>query len=150
MFNLDKILFIYEFVISSLTILLVILFKLWMGNGFEVVWIIIILCLTRLIRFISLFLKFDSVNFLFSSFLNFVPFFIDLLAIILFIFYFFAALGQHLFGGKITKIVDFASINVDKDYAYSNFNDFGSSLLILFELMIVNNWNILVIILIFY
>lgn len=53
----------------------------------------------------------------------------------------YAVVGMHLFGGKIVEgDAALAKINFGKSNYYSNnFNDFASSLVTLFELLIVNN-----------
>lgn len=53
----------------------------------------------------------------------------------------YAVVGMHIFGGKIIKgDAALAKIDFGKSNYYSNnFNDFASSLVTLFELLIVNN-----------
>lgn len=36
-----------------------------------------------------------------------------------------------------------AEYNLNPDYIYSNFNDFGSGFVLCYELLILNNWNYL-------
>ena len=56
---------------------------------------------------------------------------------------FFALLGMHIFGGKLNSSTELTlnGNNYNQFYKFSNFNDMPGSLLILFSLMIVNNWN---------
>ena len=57
-------------------------------------------------------------------------------------YYVFAMLGMLLFGGKITKGMN-VLVNdqgIPDNYHLDNFNDFLSSIVTLFTLMVVNNW----------
>ena len=56
------------------------------------------------------------------------------------LFYVYAQLGIVIFGGRIRTDVA-GQPNVE--YALNNFNDFGSALVTLFELLVVNNWNVI-------
>jgi two pore calcium channel protein len=63
------------------------------------------------------------------------------------IMYVFAALGMHLFGGMISRDpsnpLSYLVLNTDfsdNDYWANNFNDMISSLNVLFNLLVVNNW----------
>lgn len=55
----------------------------------------------------------------------------------------FACFGLHIFGGKLNNetILEYNGNTYSEFYKYSNFNDIPSSFLILFSLMIINNWN---------
>lgn len=69
------------------------------------------------------------------------PFF-NLTMMLLFMAYFFAIWGMYLFGGlnyKGNPILDQLSA-VPHNYYLNNFNDLPSSMLTLFNLLIVNNW----------
>lgn len=57
------------------------------------------------------------------------------------IFYSYANLGMLLFGGKITTQSAQVTDGITPALYYlMNFNDFGSSLVTLFHIMVVNNW----------
>ena len=58
------------------------------------------------------------------------------------VFYFYAVIGMFLFGGKVRKdMVELENSNdVPNTYHLLNFNDFLSSFITLFALMVVNNW----------
>ena len=62
------------------------------------------------------------------------------------VYYIFSVLGQELFGGKVNQslVPALANAGIPSNYIFNSFNDFGSGLLTLFELMIVNNWQFLV------
>ena len=53
-------------------------------------------------------------------------------------FFLYSAIGIHLFGGYYTNKQ--ADLIDPPNYIYNNFNDLYSSLVLLFELLIVNNW----------
>ena len=52
----------------------------------------------------------------------------------------YAQLGVSLFGGLV-KVDYWSRDDPQALYAYCNFNDFGSAVLTLFELLVVNNWH---------
>jgi len=64
------------------------------------------------------------------------------------VFYIYSTIGVQLFGGSINKDnpalqgSDFSASGT-VGYWANNFNDFGSGLVVLFELMVVNNWFII-------
>lgn len=70
--------------------------------------------------------------------------FISMISVMFSIFYIYAILGMIFFGGKI----DFENEAIRNNdatpdiWALNNFNDFANSYLVLFELIIVNNWMI--------
>jgi len=63
---------------------------------------------------------------------------IGLLSCLLLTYYIFALVGMAMFGGKIRK--GSTDPDVPSYYHLNNFNDFASSMLTLFSLMVVNNW----------
>lgn len=114
--------------------------------------------LTRFIRFFILLTKWESFKVISKSLYEFAPFFVDLFGMLLIAFFFFSALGEinpiflinyilkgvHLFGGRLNNTV-LPLLNEDEQlYIYNNFNDFYCSLITLFELLIVNNWQVIV------
>ncbi len=92
-------------------------------------------------------LHFKTFSAIIKSLSELIPLLIDLFGVTLMFFFFFAAIGQILFGGKLnSSVVELLEANnLPPLYIYNNFNDFGSSLIILFELLIVNNWFVQVI-----
>ncbi len=63
-------------------------------------------------------------------------------SVVMIIYYFFALIGMMLFGGLIRNDLPFLqqSTEIPSTYHLDNFNDFFSSLVTLFTLMVVNNW----------
>ena len=72
--------------------------------------------------------------------------FTTLLGVLMTVFYVFSILGGFIFGGKVDANLPqiLANDGVSTIYIYNNFNDFGSGIVTLFELMIVNNWQVIV------
>ena len=62
------------------------------------------------------------------------------------IFYEYAYMGQLMFGGRISYDVYKEKLagSYPAFYYLMNFNDFGSSLIVLFQQMVVNNWWVVV------
>jgi len=62
------------------------------------------------------------------------------------VYYFFATLGDYLFGGLIFvgDIRLLVNPNVDPLYTLMNMNDLLASFVTLFALMVVNNWFVVV------
>ena len=67
-------------------------------------------------------------------------------SVLLIIYYLFSLLGMLLFGGMISKDLDYPLVegpySVPAVFHLDNFNDLFSSLVTLFTLMVVNNWMI--------
>lgn len=101
------------------------------------------LILLKVVRILAILMEIKSVKVAFESLFSFIPYMAEHLAAITVLYYFFAILGIHLFGGIMNKheSLSFESNSYPSYYYYSNFNDFISAILILFSLMIVNNWN---------
>jgi len=57
------------------------------------------------------------------------------------IFICFSIAGTHLWGGKIHNNTIYPA-SVPALYYYNNFNDVASGMVTLFELLIVNNWQV--------
>lgn len=73
------------------------------------------------------------------------PFYI-LVLVTFMLFFFFAIVGDRIFGGKISNLEKeiFRDSSVSDLYVEMNFNDLGSSMVTLFALMVVNNWFMIV------
>eukprot|EP00939_MAST-03C_sp_MAST-3C-sp1_P005373 g5373.t1 len=104
-----------------------------------------IVILVRLLRAFRIVLRLERFKVIFSAFLGLVWEAYELLGMMLAVFFFFAALGEHIFGGMIYETnpsLNGTTFAVDGYFA-NNFNDFGSSLVLCFELLAVNNWHVL-------
>lgn len=70
----------------------------------------------------------------------------SLFMLIFLIFYMFGLWGMYMFGGVIKKDSIYITVNdgIPSDFYLMNFNDVTSSLITLYALMIVNNWYVIV------
>ena len=76
-----------------------------------------------------------------------VPFAVDVILLLFFLMYFFAAMGMILYGGLITRDPDnplsqtiLGNAFSDNQYWANNFNDMMSGMNVLFNLLVINNW----------
>ena len=98
--------------------------------------------MTRTLRLVVLVHRFNEI---FATFVDLLPAVSTLFGMMWTVFSVFASVGMMLFGGKIRYSsnalngTEFAKSN----YYANNFNDFTSSLITLFELLVVNNWQVL-------
>ncbi|KAG7339291.1 ion transport protein [Nitzschia inconspicua] len=112
---------------------------------------------SRLIRFIVMarVLRLTRLLFTYKAFemvgiisVDIIPAASNVILILLFLMYFFSALGSLLYGGLITRDPDNplsyilleANDFVDNAYWANNFNDMVSGMNVLFNLLVVNNW----------
>lgn len=102
-----------------------------------------IFTLFRFFRFFTMLMNFHYLRSVFESFLGCLPLFVDLFSVLIVLYFIFAAFGMCFFGGLLNEKVDltYKGNSYSKVYYSSNFNDLPNSFLILFSLMIVNNWN---------
>lgn len=102
-----------------------------------------IVLLINIFRFLMIFFERDPFRLFMHNLFRFIPYIKEIFIMIFCIYFFFALLGMHFFGGKLrndTKL-EYNGNSYSELYKYSNFNDMPSSFLILFSLMIINNWN---------
>lgn len=135
--------YLYELITSTLLFIYV-LVGIFNGSDWINSSIVDIFVMLRVIRVFYLLLEINSFKQVFESLVSFLPFMLDHLAALFAFYCFFAILGVHLFGGLVNKHQELSFSNGNSYatyYYYSNFNDFLNSFLILFSLMIINNWN---------
>jgi two pore calcium channel protein len=83
-------------------------------------------------------------NAIFRQFVRLLPAFSALFGALWALFSLYAQLGVVIFGGRIrTDTFPAGQEGASLPYALNNFNDFGSGLVTLFELLIVNNWHVI-------
>ena len=96
----------------------------------------------RTLRIVRLFSDFDAFSVIFAAFFDLAPAFSKLGTVLLLIMSMFGQIAIPLFGGDIYEgnpaLVN--STFAQANYYANNFNDFGSSMMTLFVLLIVNNW----------
>lgn len=136
-------------IITSVSLL--ILCIVYLGGGCSIK-IVEIFTIFRFFRFFVMLLNFHYLRSVFESFLGCLPLFIDLFSVLIVLYFIFATFGMFFFGGLLNEKVDliFNGASYSSVYYSSNFNDLPNSFLILFSLMIVNNWNNQVILFFYY
>lgn len=99
------------------------------------------------LRVLSVFTVFSEIGLyqvVFNTLRSVLPSSGNLFGVMISMFYLFSLVGVELFGGKV--YAENTDINSDAslppNYIYNNFNDFASGLVTLFELLIVNNWQV--------
>ena len=95
----------------------------------------------RVIRLTDFFIELQPFTMIYRTCVAFIGPFASMLAALYLVFYIYASIGMVWFGGCITTIsaqVDDPSIPAL--YYLMNFNDFGTSIITLFHIMVVNNW----------
>ena len=96
----------------------------------------------RMWRFFRWVDSFERYKLIFRTLTKLAPLFLDLLGVLTIAFYFYASVGELLFGGQLkTNLpVNFSQYGNPAYYVYVNFNDFCNGLFTCFHLLIVNNW----------
>jgi hypothetical protein len=111
-------------------------------NDFAETNIFVIFGVTRLLNLARIFARIDETKLVIKTFVSLVPSFSNLLGVLVVVYYVFSMLGITLFGGLVyaenSSIFD--DTVIPPNYIYNNFNDFPSSCVVLFELLVVNNW----------
>eukprot|EP01087_Luapelamoeba_hula_P025288 TRINITY_DN9973_c0_g1_i1.p1 TRINITY_DN9973_c0_g1~~TRINITY_DN9973_c0_g1_i1.p1 ORF type:complete len:800 (+),score=91.40 TRINITY_DN9973_c0_g1_i1:11-2410(+) len=101
-----------------------------------------VIMIVRCLRLMRLFTRIRKFRTIFSAIITLMPAFISLLGILIAQYYFFAFLGMRLFGGLMyVGNPDLVGTAYDGNgYYATNFNDFGSAVVLLYDLMILSNW----------
>eukprot|EP00536_Pseudo-nitzschia_multiseries_P001386 jgi/Psemu1/181049/e_gw1.18.17.1 len=102
----------------------------------------------RVLRLARLLITFQAFQMFGTISVDILPAAASVFILLLFISYFFAAIGMLLYGGLITRDPENslaytlleASDFVDNNYWSNNFNDMFSGMNVLFNLLVVNNW----------
>ncbi|OQR95878.1 Cullin-associated NEDD8-dissociated protein, partial [Thraustotheca clavata] len=106
-----------------------------------------ILLVARCLRLFRLIINVERYRVFCMTWLRLLPFGKNLLVIMFCALYFFSCLGHQLFGGLISPgrmgVECPTSMYTQNNYMANNFNDMASGMVLLFELLIVNNWFIL-------
>lgn len=130
---------IFEFITSFSLFIFCLLF---LSNTIHIK-IVEIFVLLRFFRFFQLLLNSNYLRSVFKSFFGCIVLFLDLFCVLFVLYTVFATFGQCFFGGLLNEKVNltYKGNTYSPVYYSSNFNDLPNSFLILFSLMIVNNWN---------
>ena len=97
----------------------------------------------RALKFLPLLYEIKVMRIIIETIRNLIKPLYNLYSVLFSLFYTFSLLGMLLFGGVITKENKKLrlAVRIPDTYHLMNFNDFLSSMVTLFCLMIVNNWN---------
>jgi hypothetical protein len=130
--------------LGFLCILIIIFFEIFKLEGLStLIMIAKPLIILRAMRVLILLNTFSEFKFVFVTLHNMKTIFYSLLATQFSFFFMFSSISMLIIGGKI-KYNMFDDIKtIPNAYDHINFNDFGSSFLTCFSLMMVNNMNIL-------
>jgi two pore calcium channel protein len=117
----------------------------YIGNGFASEYLQFnLFTFLRVLRILTVLAEAQPYQVVFNTLLNIIPSFSTLLGVIIVMFYLFSLAGIELFGGKVypenSSIKNDASL--PPNYVLNNFNDFAGGLLTLFELVVLNNWQV--------
>jgi hypothetical protein len=101
--------------------------------------------LFRLLRVLRVLGTVERFNVIFATFLRLIPAFSTLFGVLWAIFVLYAEVGVGLFGGKVmyNSTALAPTLYANSTYFANNFNDFPSALVTLFELLVVNNWHVI-------
>ena len=117
-------------------------------NAYNDTDLIRFIVMARVLRLARLLFAIESFRLLGAISIDILPASCDIFLVLLFVAYSFAAIGNLRYGGYITrdpsnplsysllKATDFAG----NDYWANNFNDMASGMVVLFDLLVVNNW----------
>ena len=111
-----------------------------------------IVLILRLLRLLKLLASIERFRVVITTIMNITPSLLTYASLILTIYYIFAMIGMELFANVIKDEHTNGSINCGNDnlkdkefarlnYCKNNFNHFLSSLVLMFELMVVNQWH---------
>lgn len=78
---------------------------------------------------------------IFSTFRKFSVPFATMMMSLYCVCFFFAIVGQYLYAGKINTLSVQEPTGVNYMYYLMNFNDFLASMITLFHILVINNWN---------
>mmetsp|Transcript_13614 Transcript_13614/g.21303 ORF Transcript_13614/g.21303 Transcript_13614/m.21303 type:complete len:192 (+) Transcript_13614:1711-2286(+) len=108
----------------------------------EIVKVFELIIFLRLTKLLTLLYEIKDMRIIIETMRNLIAPLVNLLGILMIIYYLFALTGMLIFGGKIQKNMP-AIMNdpsIPPTYFLDNFNDLASSFVTLFTLMVVNNW----------
>ena len=101
-----------------------------------------IIMLLRNLRLMSLLWELADFRKIVETFKRFSMPFATIMFSLYSVMFFYAVIGEFLFAGKVTvQSVETAQVSASTLYYLINFNDFYASMVTLFHVLVVNNWN---------
>lgn len=111
-------------------------------NFYEKIFISVIFI--RALKMLTLFYEVKSLRIIIETMKNLLSPITNMTLVLFIVYWIFAIFGMYLYGGKIRKNLPYpiqqGTNTVPASYHLDNFNDFISSMVTLFTLMVVNNW----------
>ncbi|DAZ99756.1 TPA: hypothetical protein N0F65_003543 [Lagenidium giganteum] len=134
---------VYDCVVTVVISVAEISLKVHYVKGMSWNWVRLLLVL-RFLRCLRLLVALKSLNSMFAIVIRLLPAFTTLYGMLGLVMVEYAVIGEQLFGGKLVEGDEvLAATTYGKSNYYSNnFNDFASAMTTLFELLLVNNWNV--------
>jgi len=137
---------VFDGVITILSVLATII--VYYPNEFNDPGIIKVLIITRTFRIVRLFMVMGPFHVIGRTFVAILPAAGKMIVLLFVIAYIFSAIGMHYFGGLITRDpanpVSYLLEGTDFAGAFywaNNFNDLMSGMNVIFNLLVINNWN---------
>lgn len=147
---LSKLWNIFDLVVVG-TAIIVTSYQGIIGNGESTIALDFLMIL-RVIRIFKIFHSLNRFRTVLNTLVNILPSLFTYGGILFIVYYFFAIIGMELFHGKIHT--NYGSDNcgnskltgsefADHNYCHCNFNDLSSAMVLLFQLMLVNQWHVI-------
>lgn len=101
-----------------------------------------VIMIFRSLRLLRLFSRMKKFRMIFATLVQLIPIFTALLGVLVFQYYIFGLIGIRVFGGLLNTENPALHGTAFEAASYfpNNFNDFGSTCVTLFDLMVINNW----------
>lgn len=124
------------------TIIIILFLTIDSNQKIKITRLLSITLLIRNLRLLSLFWELQDFRKITETFKRFSMPFLTIMFSLYSVMFFFAVIGEFFFSGLITiSSVKNADIEASKMYFLINFNDLYASMITLFHILVVNNWN---------
>lgn len=149
---------IFDLIITSIIVILQVAILIYIGEPFQqpdnsiqtALILIKVLCMVMVIRILRLLAGLDTLNFILEIIFRVIKNFKSFGGIMIALYYTFAFLGMIIFYDVDVRLRDNTAHSnkcgsfQELEFFANNFKDFYASLIVLWDLMIVNNWNVFV------
>lgn len=135
--------YLCEFVLQIAAQIITILFAIFEHDKrVKIIRMLSITMLLRNLRLMNLLWELEDFRKIVETFKRFSSPFGTIMFSLYSVMFFYAVLGEFFFAGKVTVVsVADAQVSASTLYYLMNFNDFYASMLTLFHVLVVNNWN---------